>query len=140
MTEIPIGATGESRLEVTGDVAISFLGSEKARVLATPWLIAHLEMTARNTVKTYLLDSQDTVGTQVNVAHLAATPIGMNVRFRTEIIGVKGRRVTFQVQAFDEKDQVAEGTHERYIIEVEQFAARLEAKRIAARIGSPLEP
>ena len=66
---------------MTSDNAISFLGREDARVLATPWLIMYLEMTSRDTVKSYLLDSEDTVGTQVNVEHLAATPIGMTARF-----------------------------------------------------------
>ena len=71
MFNIPIGAKGESQILVTSDVAISFLGIEEARVLGTPWLILHLEITARNLAKSYLLDGQDTVGTQVNVKHLA---------------------------------------------------------------------
>lgn len=129
MPEIPIGLFSESHLLVTTEKAISFLGIEEARVLATPWLIAHLEMTARDTVKPYLLDSQDTVGTQVNVKHLAATPIGLQVRFRAEVIEVDRRRVTFQVDAFDEREKIGEGTHERFIIDIARFVTRLEAKR-----------
>ena len=132
MTDILIGATGESNLLVTNDIAISFLELTDARVLGTPWLILNLEITARNLVKPYLLDTQDTVGTQVNVAHLAATPLGMKARFCAEILRVEGKRVTFRVEAFDQQDKIAEGTHERYIIDIARFASRVAAKRDAA--------
>lgn len=129
MPDIPVGATGKSRRTVSPDVAISFLGDENARVLATPWLIAFLEMTSRDTVKTYLLDEEDTVGTHVNVAHLAATPIGMQVDFHAEILSVNGRRILFKVEAFDTQGKIAEGTHERALINVKKFAERVQAKR-----------
>lgn len=128
-SRIPIGAKGEFSLVVTSNFAISFLGMEEARVLATPWLIAHLEMVSRDTVKPYLLDGFDTVGTQVNVSHLAATPMGSTARFRAEVTGVADRRVTFRVEAWDEKDKIAEGTHERGIINVARFAARVQGKK-----------
>jgi predicted thioesterase len=134
MSEIPIGATGESQIVVTSEVAISFLENEDARVLATPWLIARLEMTARDTVKRYLLDGQDTVGTHVNVAHLAATPMGMKAYFKAKVLSVTGRRVLFQVEASDDKDKIAEGTHERAIIDVARFAERVQAKKSVIQI------
>ncbi|OLE56548.1 MAG: hypothetical protein AUI36_15610, partial [Cyanobacteria bacterium 13_1_40CM_2_61_4] len=105
MANIPVGTKGEEKLLVTSEVAIDFLGVENARVLATPQLIGHLEMTARNSIKPLLDPGHDSVGTQVNVAHLAATPMGMNVTFRTEVIAVADRRVTFKVEAYDEKDK-----------------------------------
>jgi fluoroacetyl-CoA thioesterase len=123
MADIPIGTTGEEKLLVTSEVAIDFLGVETARVLSTPHLIGHLEMTARNSIKPLLDPGHDTVGTQVNVAHLAATPMGMNVTFRSEVIATTDRRVTFKVEAFDEKDKIAEGTHERGIVNVAKFAS-----------------
>jgi predicted thioesterase len=129
MPDIPMGTHHSSEILVTDNNAISFLGREDARVLATPWLIAHLEMTARDAVKPYLLDSEDTVGTQVNVRHLAATPMGMRARFFAEVIAINGRRVEFRVEARDDKDKIAEGTHERFIVDVDQFADRLKAKR-----------
>jgi predicted thioesterase len=129
MTLIPAGTRGESHLLVTAEVAVSFLGIEEARVLGTPWMILHMEITARNTVKPLLLDGEDTVGTQVNVRHLAATPLGMQVRFYAEVISVEGQRVLFKVEAYDEKEKVGEGTHERFIIDVSRFATRLQAKR-----------
>src|SRR6266566_5724902 len=86
MANIPIGTKGEERLLVTSEVAIDFLGMENARVLATPHLIGRLEMTARNSIKPLLDEGHDSVGTQVTVSHLAATPMGMNVTFHSEVI------------------------------------------------------
>src|SRR6266404_4991514 len=99
MGSIPVGTRGEERLLVTSAVAIDFLGLEDARVLSTPNLIRQLEMTARNSIKPLLDPGQDSVGTHVNVAHLAASPMGMNVTFRSEVISVNDRRVNFKVEA-----------------------------------------
>ena len=128
MANLTIGTKGEFKMLVTNEVAIDFLGMEEARVLGTPWLIAHLEFTCRNSVKPLLDSGYDTVGTHVDVRHLAATPMGMQVTFRSELIGVEGSRLRFTVEAYDEKDKVAAGTHERAIINVAKFATRLQAK------------
>lgn len=128
MATIPIGTKGESKLRVTPDIAIDFLGAEGARVLGTPYLITHLEFTARNSVLPFLDKGYDTVGARVDVKHLAATPLGMEVRFESELIAVEERRLTFRVRAFDEKELISEGTHERGIINIERFAARVQAK------------
>jgi fluoroacetyl-CoA thioesterase len=127
-----IGTMREEKLLVTSEVAIDFLGTETARVLSTPHLIGHLEMTARNSVKPLLETGHDTVGTQVNVTHLAATPIGMNVTFRSEVLSVEDRRINFRVEAFDEKEKIAEGTHQRAIVNVAKFATRVAAKAATA--------
>ena len=129
MSLCPVGLTGETHLLVTTDVAVSFLKLEEARVLGTPWMILHMEITARNTIMPHLLDGQDTVGTQVNIKHLAATPLGMRVRFYAEVLSVEGQRVLFKVEAFDEKEKIGEGTHERFIVDVARFATRLQAKK-----------
>lgn len=113
---------------VTADVAIDFLGIDSARILATPWLIAFMEMTARNLVKPHLEVGDDTVGTEVSVKHLAATPMGMQVTFRAELLEAVGRRLKFRIEAYDERQKVAEGTHERAIINVARFAERLRSQ------------
>ncbi len=128
MSNVPVGTKGEEKILVTNQVAIDFLGVEQARVLATPMLIMHLEMTARNSVKPLLDDGFDTVGTHVNVAHLAATPVGMAATFRSEVISVEERRINFKVEAFDEKEKIAEGTHQRAIVNIAKFAIRIQAK------------
>ena len=129
MANIPIGTTGEEKLLVTGEVAIDFLGMEEARVLSTPHMIGYMERTCRNTVLPLLDPGYDTVGTHVNVWHRAAAPMGMTVTFRAEVTGVNDRRVQFRVEAWDEKEKIGEGTHERTIINVAKFATRLAGKK-----------
>jgi fluoroacetyl-CoA thioesterase len=128
MPTIPIGTPGALRRSVTDDIAINFLGLDGARVLATPAMIMLLEMTCRDSILPLLDPGFDSVGTEVNVKHLAATPMGMEVTFKSEVIEADSRRVKFKVYAFDEKEQIADGTHERFVINVERFAARLREK------------
>ncbi len=128
MAKVQVGTTREEKRLVTGEVAVDFLGMEEARVLGTPHMIAFMEMTARNSVKSLLEPGQDTVGTLVNIKHLAATPIGMQVTFRSEVVEVDDRRILFKVEAFDEMEKVGEGTHERFVIDVARFASRVQAK------------
>jgi predicted thioesterase len=129
MANIPIGTSGEEKLLVTSEVAINFLGMNGARVLSTPHMIGFMERTCRNTVFPLLDPGFDTVGTHVNVAHLAATPMGTTVTFRAEVIKVSERRVEFRVEAWDEKEKIGEGTHERAIINVAKFATKMAAKK-----------
>ena len=129
MNEIPVGTTGEQPLLVTPEWSIDFLGGEEVRVLSTPHLILWLEVTARNAVKPYLAAGYESVGTKVNVHHFAATPVGMSVRFTARVTAVEGPRVSFELAARDEKEVVAEGPHERFIVYVPRFAAGLAAKR-----------
>ena len=128
MANIPIGTKGESQVLVTSDVAISFLEMDEARVLATPQMIRYMEWTSRNLVLPLLETGYDTVGTKVNISHLAAAPIGSVVTFTSEIIGVDERRVLFQVVARTEDEVIGEGTHERGIINIAKFATRLAEK------------
>jgi predicted thioesterase len=129
MNEIPVGTTGEQPLLVTPEWTIDFLGDDDARVLSTPHLILWLEVTARNAVKPYLGEGYESIGTKVNIQHLAATPLGMSVRFTARVTAVEGSRVSFELTARDEKEVIAEGTHERFIVYVPRFAAKLAAKR-----------
>ena len=128
MTSIPVGASREERLLVTQAVAIDFLGRDDARVLSTPNMILGLERTSRNLALPLLEPGYDTVGTHVDVYHLAATPVGMTVTFRSEVISVEDRRVNFKIEAFDEKEKIAEGTHQRFVVHVERFASRVQEK------------
>jgi fluoroacetyl-CoA thioesterase len=128
MAEIPVGTSHEEKMKVTSDVAINFLGIEGARVLSTPNLILALEQTARNAVLPLLDPGHDTVGTHVNVYHLAATPMGMTATFRAEVTSVEDRRINFKVEAFDEKQKIGEGTHQRAIVNVARFAAKMQEK------------
>ena len=128
MPDIPVGTSHEEKLVVTPDVAIDFMGVKDARVLSTPNMILGLERTSRDAVLPLLDPGYDTVGTHVNVYHLAATPVGMTVTFRTEVTSIEDRRVNFKVEAFDEKEKIAEGTHQRFVVNVARFAARVQEK------------
>jgi fluoroacetyl-CoA thioesterase len=128
MKAIPLGLREEMRILVSPEVAINFMDCEEARVLSTPWLIAYMEITARNAILPHLDEGYDSVGTIVNIRHLAATPIGMQARFVAEVVEVNDRRVLFRVEAWDEREKIGEGTHERFIVNVQRFGARLQEK------------
>lgn len=128
MAKIPEGSKREEKLIVTEDIAINFLGADGARVLSTPNMILGLERTSRNLVLPLLEPGYDTLGTHVNVYHLAATPVGMTVRFLSAVTSVDDRRVNFKVEAFDEKEKIAEGTHQRFIVNVARFTERVREK------------
>ncbi|HKM39463.1 MAG TPA: thioesterase family protein [bacterium] len=118
--------------EVTEEVkaahtAASF-GSGGVGVLATPMLVALLEGAAMNAVQPDLPSGWTTVGTRVDISHLAATPVGMKVTGRAELVEVKGRRLVFAVEAHDEQDKVGQGRHERFIVNTERFEGQARAK------------
>ena len=129
MPNIPIGTAGEYKTRVTTDIAISFMGIEDARVLSTPEMIRMMERTCRDAVLPLLEPGHDTVGTHVDVFHLAAAPLGSNVVFRAQVLEVGDRRIKFRVEAATDREKIGEGTHERTIVNVAKFAARQAEKR-----------
>jgi len=128
MEKIEIGATREETVDVTNENAINFLGLPGARVLSTPHMIGYMERTSRNLLQPMLEPGDDSVGTIVNVSHLAGAPLGTSVTFRARIESVAGRRVTFHVEAFDAHHMVGEGTHERFVVTVATFAEKMRKK------------
>lgn len=122
------GVSLEKTLVVSDAEAIHFLGDAVTPALSTPAMILWLEITARDAVLPLLEPGQDTVGIRVSVSHLAATPLGMKVTFRATLTAIDRRRLTFAIEAYDEQEKVAEGTHERFIIDVARYAERLKAK------------
>ena len=129
MPNIPVGARAEMKLLVTSESATTFMGADGPRVLSTPHMIGRMELTSRDAVLPFLDAGFDTVGTHVDVYHLAAAPIGAVVTFTAEVTAVDGRRIQFRVEARDEKEKIGEGTHERAIINVAKFATRLAEKK-----------
>lgn len=122
------GLTRENTFVVSAAESIHFLGPAVTPGLSTPNMILWMEMTARDTVLPHLAPGQDTVGVLVNVKHLASTPVGMKVIFLATLTAIEGRRLTFAVEAHDEKEKIGEGTHQRFVIDVARFAERLKAK------------
>lgn len=130
MTEkITAGLSNEVERLVTHDTTADAYGNAGVAVFATPALIALLEETAIGCIAPYLVEDQTSVGTHVDIRHLAATPMGMKVMARAELVEVDGRKLVFKVAARDERELIATGTHERFIItSLTKFLARAAAK------------
>ena len=124
--------TGEERITVDASNRITFADDRMPAVLATPWLVAHLEYAARHAIDPCLEEHERSVGTYVEVEHLAAAPEGSRVVCRARVIHVDGPSVTFQIEASDETEVLARGIHRRRVIDVDRFARRLGRKRDAA--------
>ena len=118
---IQTGLTCKKKITVTPEMTAAAMGSGALEVLATPSMIALMEGTAQEAVQSLLEDGQGTVGTRIDVRHLAATPVGMEVTCTAEVTEVDRRRIVFTVKAKDEKEVIGEGIHERFIIDNEKF-------------------
>ena len=123
-----IGIKGEKTVLVTAEVTAEQIGSGLLPVYATPMMIAEMENAAQTSVQPYLKEGEGTVGTKMNVSHVSATPVGMEVRIETQLVEVDRRRLVFSVKAFDEAGLIGEGQHERFIIQNEKFMAKTNAK------------
>lgn len=122
------GLKGQQEIIVTEEVTAQQVGSGTLPVFATPAMVSLMENTAYKSVAEYLEEGCGTVGTLMNVSHVAATPVGMKVTCETELIKVDGRALTFSVKAYDEAGLIGEGTHNRFIIMEEKFLAKTNGK------------
>lgn len=125
---IQTGLTCKKKITVTPEMTAAAMGSGALEVLATPSMIALMEGTAQEAVQNLLEDGQGTVGTRIDVRHLAATPVGMEVTCTAEVTEVDCRRIVFTVKAKDEKEVIGEGIHERFVIDNEKFFAKCRQK------------
>lgn len=128
MSELSQGVRGAQQETVTEQKIASTLGSGGLAVYATPCMIALMEYCAMESVRPYLPLGSSTVGTRLDIKHLAATPIGMTVRCETELIEVDRRRLVFLCRAFDEAGLIGEGTQERFIVDDEKFMEKVSQK------------
>jgi len=117
--------THEMEVTVTADRTADAMGNTGVYVYATPWMIALLENACNGLLRPHLPEGGGSVGTMVEVRHLAATPVGLAVRARATVLEVNGRRVLFQVEAADAVEKIAEGRHERFVVsDMARFLAR----------------
>jgi len=123
-----IGTAGEQQFVVEPKHAIDFADARMPAVLSTPWLIWFLEHAARAAVLPLLDAGESTVGTLVEVRHLAATPVGATVICLARVVQVEGRVISFQLEARDEHEVIARGFHKLRVINVERFAQRVREK------------
>ena len=124
--------SAEERLVVGPSNRIVFADDRMPAVLSTPWLVAHLEYACRDAIAPCLDEDERSVGTFLEVEHLAPVPEGLTVTCRGRVILVDGPVVTFQVDAHDGLELVAKGLHRRRIIDVDRFARRVARKRSAS--------
>ncbi len=127
MMDIKPGIKGKQQLIVTDDVTAASYGSGLVEVFATPAMIALMERTCQLSVQKLLDEGYMTVGSLVNVKHLKATPVGMQVECESELTFQDGRRLVFKVSASDERGQIGEGIHERFIVNREEFMHKLNS-------------
>jgi fluoroacetyl-CoA thioesterase len=129
MRQIPVGTKGTAALRVRPEhLANRFKDSILPETFATPVMILVMENAALNAIKPFLEPGESAVGTAIDVKHLAATPVGREVRAIAEVVGVEGKRIDFKVSAHDGTDEIGKGIHRRIVIDLLSFNERLARK------------
>ena len=129
MDALSIGLKGLAETLVTEENTAAAMGSGLLPVFATPAMLALMEKAAADSVQPFLPEGQGTVGTRLEVSHLAATPIGLSVRAESELIAIDRRKLRFSVRAWAGDELIGEGEHERFIIDNTRFLEKALAKR-----------
>ena len=132
MDELAPGLIGEIETRVTVADTATRLGSGLVPVFGTPALVGLMERAAVRALSGHLPSDQTSVGGRIDVRHLAPTPVGLHVWARAELVQVRGRRLVFQVEAWDKIEPIGQATHERFIVNNERFTARAQAKQTEA--------
>ncbi|MBR4474820.1 MAG: thioesterase family protein [Oscillospiraceae bacterium] len=127
---LEIGIKGKAESLVNEQNTAASMGSGNLEVFATPYMIALMEEASQRSVAPFLEEGQSTVGTKLSVSHDAATPLGMKVWAESLLTEIDGRRLVFEVRAFDECGPIGQGTHERFIIKKQRFLEKVEAKKV----------
>ena len=129
MRQIPLGTKGTATLRVQPEhLANRFKDAMLPQVLATPVMILVMENAALNAIRSFLDAGESAVGTAIDVKHVAATPVGHDVRATAEVVNVEGKRIDFNVSASDGKEEIGSGTHQRIVIDLRSFNERLARK------------
>ena len=119
--EITVGMKGEVGTLVEREDTAKEVGSGDLLVYATPCMVALMEGAACEAIASTLPETKTSVGTELNISHLSATPVGLEVRAEAEVIAVEGNTITFAVSAYDEAGKIGEGTHKRVIVSSQRF-------------------
>lgn len=123
-----VGETGDLAIQTEAKHAVEFAGNGMPAVVSTPHLVGFLERTARETIAQHLEADERSVGIEIDIRHLAPTPVGQTIRCVARVIAVEDRKVTFQIEAHDAHEVIVRGLHRRAIIHVESFSRRVKAK------------
>lgn len=127
-TPFTVGMTHELKIKTLPEHSAQVFYPNLPDVFATPFLGGLMERVSAELMHEHLQPGEQSVGISMNLKHTAATPLGMEVRVRTEIVAVEGRKLTFQLEAFDEAEKIGEASHERFVIQADKFNARVQEK------------
>ena len=127
-TELKVGMKLQAEEAVTEGNTADALGSGSLEVYATPAMACLMEKAAAELAEMHLPEGWTSVGISLNISHKAPTPVGMTVRAEAEILQVDGRKLTYSVRAFDDREEIGSGTHERFIVEAEKFRGKAAGK------------
>ena len=125
---IEVGICGQKEITVTEELTAKTFKSGALNVYATPAMISLMEDVAFTSVAEYLNEGCGSVGTKVDIEHVASSPVGMKITCDSELIEVEGRKLVFKVEAYDEKGLIGKGTHERFIVENKKFQEKTDNK------------
>lgn len=128
MKEITIGAKAAAQMPVTEEKTAKTVGSGDLLVFATPMMAALMEKAACEALAPYLEDGETTVGTELNIQHTAATPVGLTVTAEAEVTAVNGREIAFRVTARDDAGEIGSGTHKRFLVFAEKFQQKTNGR------------
>ncbi|MBP7185336.1 MAG: thioesterase family protein [Ruminococcus sp.] len=128
MKNINAGIKGEAALKVSENELAVNVGSGSLEVFATPVMVMLMEKAACSCVASYMENDETTVGTEMNVKHLSASPAGSDIRAEAELTEVNGRELVFSVKAYDNCGLIGEGTHKRFLVFGERFTEKAKAK------------
>jgi len=128
LDNLTIGLNAETTITVTESDTAAKWGSGLVPIFGTPSLVALMEAAAVEVLDGKLPEDQTTVGGHIDVQHLAATPVGMQVRARAELVAFEGRKLTFQIEAWDGAEKIGEALHVRFVIDKEKFIAKAQSK------------
>ena len=128
MSGLTVGITGEKSIAVTIENTALAMGSGTLRVLATPAMIALVEGCCAESVEDMLDEGLTTVGTNVNAAHIAASPLGVSILCKSRLVAVDGRRLDFEAEVYDSKELIGKAKHTRFIVDAEKFLNKTYAK------------
>lgn len=126
--DLKTGIKNSKEIVVTEDMTAATAGSGGQRVFSTPHMIALMETTAWSSVEPCMEEGKTTVGTHLDISHLSATPVGARVVCESELVDIDRKKLVFSVKASDDAGLIGEGTHERFIIDIEKFMAKTEGK------------
>lgn len=128
LSKLAIGLKGRAETVVSSEHLATHIGSGRAEVFASPMMIALIEAASVDCVENLLPAGWQSLGTQLSVAHIAPTPLGLKVEATAELTAIDGRSLTFKVEARDEKDVIGRGTHTRVVVDTPRFLAKVAAK------------